>query len=192
GRYLLPCLPALIIAGVVAISDLCNKMHGRTALIFAGVFASFAAGSVATMAEFIQAQNQYPFHVMNGRDCREAARWMRDNLPHDTRIVAYRIGALGYETDFHVVDLLGLADHRIAEVVAATPAFHPARRMGDDIPALREIIRNEHPTAMLGVQYADTVPLPERTLYGWRFVLVRAFPQGSDQQWTLYRRDDLQ
>ncbi|MCC6546450.1 hypothetical protein IT570_04705 [Candidatus Sumerlaeota bacterium] len=191
GRYLLPILPLLIVVGTVTLFDIAGRRGLNMNLMAAGLAISVAAGSVVTLVEFTQSRNRYPYHVMNGGDCASAAAWMREHLPADTRMVAYRIGALGYETGFHVIDLLGLADHEIAGVIAAQDSFHPAIRMGDDLPGLRSIIEREKPTAVLGVQFADTVPLPERRLYGLRFVLVRAFPQGGDQQWTLYRREDL-
>lgn len=189
SRYLLPMLPAMIVAGVVGFARLAARTKVSTTLLAMGLFVSVLASSVATLVEFTLWRNRYPYHVMNGSDCARAGRWMRDNLAPDTHIVAYRIGALGYETGFTVIDLLGLADHDIAMVLAATPEFHPARTMGSGNPAITAIVLRERPDAVLAVQPAEIPPTARKVLYGMTFTFIRSFPQGTDQQWVLYRRD---
>jgi hypothetical protein len=143
------------------------------------LLATMLLGSALTLREFNEFAARYPYHLMNSGDCNEAARWMRENLPADTRIVAYRIGALGSVTRFHVIDAFGLADHEIANLIHGHPEYHPGEAMGDSVPELGRYIRSQSPTAVLAHQLAGSTPLPFRDLYGLHFSLVRTFRQGE-------------
>lgn len=57
-------------------------------------------------------------------------------LPNSTKIAAAPIGALGYYTDFEVVDLVGLTDRHIAQLPADTTYFYPGHQRHDGPYAL--------------------------------------------------------
>lgn len=189
GRYLVPYLPCVAVAGAIGLDGLARRgaLGPGLALGLAGLAALL--GSLDALTELWLHAREYPFHVMGSRDSVAAIEGMRPLLPPGSRVVAFRIGALGDVGDYHVIDLLGLVDRRIAEIAAATPGYHPQRsRMGDDVPALRALVRDEDPDAVLLVTYADGELDRELTLYGLTFRFAEAYPIGTDQRWALYLR----
>lgn len=191
GRYLVPYVPLVALLGVLGIESLVAKgrlSRPRLALGLAAL-ASFL-GSADALSELWLHQREYPYHVMSSTDSLAAIDAMQDHLPPGSRVVAFRIGALGDVGDYEVIDLLGLTDRRIAAIVSSTPGYHPQRsRMGDDVPALREYVASQDPDAVLLVTYADGELDPSITLYDLSFRFADAYPIGTDQRWALYLRD---
>lgn len=184
GRYLVPIAPILFVAACCGLATL--RPGERSLRLPMLLAASVLIASLWSIHQFKVRRDRYPFHVMNAGDCASAAIWMRQNLPAETRIAAYRIGALGYFSRLHVIDVFGLADHDIAVIISKHPDYHPGRGMGDQIPELRAYLAAAHPDAVLYSQNASHRVTPAISLYGYTYSLLRAFPQGSDQVWLLY------
>lgn len=190
GRYLVPYVPLVALTGVMGIESLLARGRLTRPGLALGLaaLASFL-GSADALSELWIHQREYPYHVMSSRDSLAAIDAMNDHLPPGSRVVAFRIGALGDVGDYEVIDLLGLTDRRIAELASSTPGYHPQRsRMGDDVPALRDYVAEQDPDAVLLVTYADGELDPDITLYGLEFRFADAYPIGTDQRWALYIR----
>jgi hypothetical protein len=191
GRYLVPYVPLVALTGVLGIESLVARgqlTRPRLALGLAAL-AGFL-GSADALSELWIHQREYPYHVMSSRDSLAAIEAMHAHLPAGSRVVAFRIGALGDIGDYEVIDLLGLTDRRIAAIASSTPGYHPQRsRMGDDVPALREYVASQDPDAVLLVTYADGELDPSITLYDLSFRFADAYPIGADQRWVLYLRE---
>jgi arabinofuranosyltransferase len=189
GRYLVPYVPFVALAGAAGIEALARRGSVRAGVALGLAGAAALAGSVDQLTELVLHARDYPYHVMGSRDSIAAIERMRPHLPPGARVVAFRIGALGDVGGYHVIDLLGLVDRRIAAIAADTPGYHPQRsRMGDDVPALRALVQEEDPDAVLLVTYADGPLDPAIALYGLRFAFAEAYPIGRDQRWALYVR----
>lgn len=193
GRYLQPITPVLILLGVIGAREvyLVSGQRLRESLLVAGVFVSVLIGNSFILAEFWSWKDRYPFHVMNSRGNIEAGKWIRDNTPEDLEIVAFRIGAVGYFGERHIIDLFGLADHEIARLITSVPGFHPREQMGDDSPEIAEYIRSRNPGAVLPV---NSVHFPVKSVevwYGNQYHHVRSFRLGEDERFDLYIRGDI-
>jgi hypothetical protein len=190
GRYLVPYVPVLALAGTIGLESLARRGLLRLQAALGIAAAAALLGSADALAELVLHAREYPYHVMGSGDSIAAIERMRPLLPPGSRVVAFRIGALGEVGDYHVIDLLGLPDRRIAEIATSTPGYHPQRsRMGDDVPALRALVRDGDPDAVLLVTYADGELDRTIALYDLSFRLAEAYPIGVDQRWALYLRE---
>lgn len=183
GRYLLPVAPVLIALAFISVSQMW-KTHGRK--LAAAMLASSLVGSAYTLGVFVMQHDRYPYHVMNTADIRAAALEIRGTTPPDAKIAAFRIGALGYYGERHIIDLHGLADREIALIISRTPAYSPSVQLGNDTPAIREYLRQQRPHAVLAVNSAELGNPPALPFYGYNYVLEKVFPQGVDQNWLMY------
>lgn len=183
GRYLLPVAPVLIALGFLSASQMW-KTHGRK--LAAAMLATSLVGSTYTLGVFMLRHDQYPYHVMHTKDIRAAALEIRDTTPVDAKIAAFRIGALGYYGERHIIDLHGLADREIARIISRTPAYSPSVQLGNDTPAIREYLRQQRPYAVLAVNSANLGNPPALPFYGFDYRLAKVFPQGADQNWLMY------
>ncbi len=112
GRYLMPILPALAIAGVGAWQALGRDWHRRAWLALAGVAAGLTLGFWALGAR------AYAWDVaFIESEMVDTAHWVARNLPPDAVIAAHDIGALGYFAPQPLVDLAGLLDPAVIPIV---------------------------------------------------------------------------
>jgi hypothetical protein len=192
GRYLQPVTPALMVLAALGAESLAKRFTQATRprLLAAALLLSVAGANLLTLGDFVSRRGRYPFHVMNGRDNTAAARWMKENLRPGTRIAAFRIGAVGYVSGHEIVDLFGLADHRIARIIARHPEFHPRAHLGEDLPELREYLATVRPDAALRVNGVGEAAAPHLDLSGGRYRFERKWPLGNDQEFVLYLRQD--
>lgn len=192
GRYLQPVTPILMVLAALGANELAGRFRAAAPprLFAALVVLPVAAASLVTLGEFQRRRDVYPFHVMNSSELIAAGRWMSANLPPETSIAAYRIGAVGYFSEREIIDLFGLADHTIARIIARQPDYHPGRAMGDDVPELRELLAARRPGALLLVGLKGGGHPPELARYGLAYRLVRLWPLGRDQELLLYQREE--
>lgn len=106
-----------------------------------------------------------------GRTHIRLAEWIRDNLPPETRVAAFDIGALGYFSQHPILDLGGLIDRnylpflqqgRVTEYIAKSRTHYIALAVGfdDRIPEHNigfrlGIIGNRHVTLLRIVNFAS-------------------------------------
>ncbi len=159
GRYALPVLPVLLWMGWQAAAALWEAGHGggwRWVLSRA-----WAAGALVVMAAFLPlgAQAYARDVAFIESEMVDTAQWMAAHLPAGTRVAAHDIGAVGYFTDFPLVDLAGLV----------SPEVIPFMR---DEAALRRFLQRERVDVL--VTFPDwyrTLPQGKQALYanpaGW-------------------------
>ncbi|MCB2155501.1 hypothetical protein KQI84_11500 [bacterium] len=194
SRYLLSIAVPLIVAGALGVGVLWTYLRQRdlanaamALVVLVGVLTLAAPSYV--LYRFYSQSERYPYHVMNSRTVRDSAIAMREIYGTNHRIVAHRIGALGRYSGMEVIDLFGLVDHEIAEIISKHPEYHPNPKRGDNIPELRELLRERKPDLMLILQIIPD-PVPEVERYGYRYEVRNVFQLGEDQWWVLYVRAD--
>lgn len=192
GRYLVPYVPLVSLAGVLGLRDLEQRKVLRQPALALGLAALASyLGSLDALSELVLHPREYPYHVMGSRASIAAIEGMRAHLPPRSSVVAFRIGALGDVGDYVVVDLLGLADREIASIASETPGYHPQHtRMGEDVPRVRDYVHSLAPDGLLLLTYAEGDLDPSIELYGFTWRYADAYRIGIDQRWALYLRND--
>jgi hypothetical protein len=118
GRYVIPALPALIVAGVIgtawlygrALSSLPGRVLGRTLVIAATLL--FA---VFTFTFGLTAYRQ-DVTIIN-QEMVTAAHWIADNLPTDQLLAIHDIGAVGYFAPRPMLDIAGLVTPEVIPII---------------------------------------------------------------------------
>jgi len=192
SRYLLPVFVPLLVLGLLGLGASAEWLADRLrpALLRFVTWIPVVAALVIpalVLSTFFTLRDYNPYHIMNAEDCKSAALEMRRMLGTNKSIVAHRIGALGYFSGMEVIDLFGLVDRRIAEIVADNPQYHPITNRGADVPALNAYLAQKKPDLVLVLSYrASTVN--GFVLYGHQYVHRATFPLGKDELWELYER----
>lgn len=195
ARYLLPVYVPLVALGVMGLGVVIAMIQKRDVAprlllaIVALVAALALAMPAGVLACFTLERTRSPFHIMCSRDNRDAALAMREKWGTDRRVVSHRIGALGRFSGMQVIDLFGLVDRHIADIIAQHPDYHPIHDRGNDIPELREYIASLRPDLVM-VPSGRQREAPERAFYGFSYRHAAVYPLGSDQSWHVYERID--
>ena len=114
GRLVAPVLPLMYAAGVAGLAAMLKHLPltGRQPALIATFALSLAALSL------LRGSHDLLGPIVRERDAlheREAlGRWLHDNTPEDYTIAAFAVGAIGYESERDVLDMLGLNDTTIA------------------------------------------------------------------------------
>lgn len=129
GRYVIPALPGMVLAGTVGTVYLINRFnHQRRKNAVGRVFIRAALISVVSV--------QLLFTLLIGatayaRDVRiineemvESAHWIRDNLPPDELLAIHDIGAVGYFAPRpKLLDIAGLVSPEVIPIVTDADAL---------------------------------------------------------------------
>ncbi len=194
GRYLLPVFvpwAVLGLRGLAAALEVARAREVRASVRQLGAVVVVAAAFAvpwAHLAEFHALREMYPYHVMNSVTCAEAGKKLRERYGTEKKLVCHRIGAVGRFSGMEILDLFGLVDAQIAEIVARNPQYHPNTRQGDDVPELRDYLRARRPDLLLCLSPKPIVGSKGFTLYGYRFRHAASIQLGRDQYWELYER----
>ena len=118
GRYVIPALPALIVAGVIgtawlyqrALGSIIGRVLGRTlALACALLFVVFA---------FTFGLNAFRQDVtIIEQEMVTAAHWIAANLPPDELLAIHDIGAVGYFAPRPMLDIAGLVTPEVVPII---------------------------------------------------------------------------
>lgn len=182
-RYLQPMLPlyiSVIVMGLVHLwktQDFLFKSRPGF-LISSLIVVLIACHCWSYTFSFYSNRDQYPNFVMTSYDMKRAALWMKDHYPPEYQVVCWRIGALAYFSHLRVIDNIGLTDQTIA-------------RAGQDSSRVTAYISSRKPQLLIRGERAAATAAASCVAYGSQYRLVRTFPQGSEQLWLLYERDDL-
>ncbi len=124
GRYVIPALPALIVAGVIGMAWLLrltrSSLIGRVVVrVVAGtaavLFVIFAFGlGLSAYTQDVAIINQ---------EMVATALWIKDNIPPDELVATHDIGAIGYFTDRPILDIAGLVDPEAIPLVGHPDAL---------------------------------------------------------------------
>ncbi len=124
GRYVMPALPALIVAGVVGTGELAYRARrtliGRVlvnALIVSSgvIFVIFAL--VIGRAAYVN-----DVAIIDG-DMVAAALWIQENVPEDQLLAIHDIGAVGYFAPRPMLDIGGLVSPEVIPVIRNADAL---------------------------------------------------------------------
>lgn len=121
GRFLVPLLPLLYLAGLSGTAILLRRLPLEPAL--RGSLAALAMSAGALLLLQASLHNSVPIEIeRRALPAREAfGQWLRLHTPPDYTIGAFAVGAIAYHSDRDVLDLLGINDVTIAH--ADVPDF---------------------------------------------------------------------
>jgi hypothetical protein len=179
-RFLQPALPfylSLVALGLVAgLRALARHARGPTlGIAFAVGCIIVAVNCFAYGLAFRAESGRYPHYHMTSRLMVDAAHALADRYPPGTRIAAPYIGALGYFTDLHVIDTIGLTDAEIA-------------RAGSDTAEREAILTRRAPQVVLKIERPGPGLTPERELHGATYRFIEALPMSRARPWLVYER----
>ncbi len=123
GRFFFPIFPLVVILNLTFLSSVRISLLKQKTKFLAplGAFALwlvFAGLNSWQTSRAIDANDNYPFFVMNSTRLTELGRWLAENVPPDTTIALRRQGAVPYYSQMRSLDFLGLTDRTIARIVS--------------------------------------------------------------------------
>jgi tetratricopeptide (TPR) repeat protein len=118
-RFWLPILPVgcvLVARGLTRLGEWFAARRGRGprtagAIAVGLALAAVAAGFWHNWGTVQDRRNRERGFVLN---MQQTGEWLGANLPHDAKVAITTIGAIGYYSRLHIIDMLGLTDREIA------------------------------------------------------------------------------
>lgn len=119
GRYVIPALPALIVAGVIgtgwlyqrALGTMIGRVLARTLVLTAAILFlvfAFRDGLIEGYVKDVTIINQ---------EMVTAAHWVAENLPPDELLAIHDIGAVGYFAPRPMLDIAGLVTPEVIPII---------------------------------------------------------------------------
>ncbi len=125
GRYLMPIIPALLLAGLHGSAQLLERIGQERLMRRVGVGSLIAA----TAAFWLIGAGAYRVDVsVVEREVVASARWIDANTPPDALIAAHDIGAIGYFARRPLLDLAGLTSPDVIPIIRDEPALRALLR----------------------------------------------------------------
>ena len=116
GRYMMPVLPALTVAGVLAWQRVAAAWSG--AWQRRGMFALTSLAVLGGVGFLVLGARAYAWDVaFIESEMVDTAHWVAGHLPPDAVVAAHDIGALGYYAPQPLADLAGLLDPEVIPMV---------------------------------------------------------------------------
>jgi hypothetical protein len=209
GRLAMPLVPTLICLGVLGLATAAARIAsalriepstaGRLAL-GATLLVAAAAGTSATLRNHVPPSHGFD----NVQRWSQVGRWLAARHPQD-KLAVVPIGAIGYHSRAHVIDLVGLASREVA---------HAGRRLPPGMLTSKWIGHERHNTEWVLAQCPDLLVMtkwsrtPFRDLQATRagffaeWLLLRAIKEGRAPYdlheaevapgvyWLMFRRRD--
>lgn len=108
GRYVMPALPVLFLAGLLAMVEFSHsKKFGRYQW-FVNTLWQAGVGVLCVLFLFLGAYTYSQDVAFIEQEMVVSAKWAAENIPEGRIIAAHDIGALGYFDDHPLIDLAGL------------------------------------------------------------------------------------
>lgn len=148
GRYLIPALPAFILAGVAGVAW--GMARWRRALGIRVVLRVLAASSALVFIAFafVIGLNVYRTDVaIIDQEMVAQSLYIAENVPRDELLVIYDIGAVGYNTSRPLLDMAGLVSPEVIPLI-------------DNPASLWNVIRERDGLWMLAFNYQIPKPVP--------------------------------
>jgi hypothetical protein len=117
GRYVMPALPALIVAGVIGTSELlrAGRKHLITRVATNGLAISTGAIFGILALSFVSVYRQ-DVAIIDG-DMLRAAKWIEENVPTNELLAIHDIGAVGYFAPRPMLDIGGLISPEVIPII---------------------------------------------------------------------------
>jgi hypothetical protein len=115
GRFFGPVLPLASLLFVAMVSRALSSAavsRRRAWIVVAALWTVFAADLTSRQRTW----QQWSTYAAADRERVALGKWMRENLPRDTRLAAFAIGQLAYYSGFVTHDMLGITDRHIASL----------------------------------------------------------------------------
>jgi hypothetical protein len=121
ARFLIPVAPlaaAGMLIGLKTAADMLKERKAEIILTYAIIAASFlmAGKNIEYAVEFEQKKGGYPVNVMTSNGLPELGIWLKEHIPPDYLMRAYRIGAIGYYSGLRIIDDHGLTNKKVAKI----------------------------------------------------------------------------
>ena len=191
GRYFVPYVPICFIVLWRGIIDVSNKLfHGMVSnkyinMIIIMSFITLLAGNVMETGFWLRPKmaNEYPGFVLTSKNLVEPSLWIKNNLPDNSTIACFRIGALSYYSKKNVFDYkFGLTDKDVARLTGKNVNLQNPLN-----PKLETIWRKKSPDYWLtDLDKVETVvresggSINNFQIHGIRYRLIKKFPIGEN------------
>jgi len=109
GRYIMPVMPILFLAGFWGLQILFRSLKDSSAwrrILRAGLVGSIAVAQIGFI--YLGARSFVNDVAFINNEMIATARWIQENTEKDALIAAHDIGALGYYSNREIIDLAGL------------------------------------------------------------------------------------
>ncbi len=133
GRFFVPILPAfyvLLVVGIAQMTKFTPRLPAMISYMLFAVFmlAIFAASSLyGERTRFLE-----PFNAKLANEARiTMGKWLRDNVPPDTRIIVDAAGQIPYYSELYALDIFGITDEHTAHL--------EVEKMGEGTPGHEKI-----------------------------------------------------
>ena len=124
SRYVIPALPALIVAGVVGSGWMLKWGRGTVlARVFTRSVALAAALMFLVFAFVVGAQAYRQDVAIIDQEMVAPAHWIADNIPSDVLLAVHDIGAVGYFASRRILDIAGLVSPEFIPTIADAEAM---------------------------------------------------------------------
>lgn len=146
GRYVIPALPALIVAGALGTIQLVRMSRRHTLPRIVTTVLAMSAVIIYVVFLFGFGLSAYRLDVaVIDQEMVGQARFIRDNLPDDELLVIHDIGAVGYFAPRPLMDLAGLINPELIPLIENT-----------DVEGMWDLIRERDGRYLLA--FPDQVP----------------------------------
>lgn len=124
GRYVIPALPPLIVAGTIGTAKFIVWWRNIPGARMLPLTLAFTAALLALYFGFAQGPLIYRTdqRVINDEMVSQAM-WIRDNIPPDELLAVHDIGALGYFAPRPIVDIAGLVTPEVIDAIGDAEAL---------------------------------------------------------------------
>lgn len=157
GRFFLPLLPITLLLFLAVFS-----CRSRVPLpVILGLSALFLTTNVLQTKRAFANREAYPYLVMHSTALSKLGSWLKDHVPNQTVIALKRQGAIPYYSELKSIDILGLTDKAIADIIfrqkdSAREALQIAANIRSRKPDL--LILFSYQSSIEGWTFDDTFP----------------------------------
>jgi hypothetical protein len=192
-RFLAPVLPlyySVMALTAVAIATRLRSAMPRKRWIAEAIA---SAAVLAAVAVTLHPQAVDAIHMRNERLAVEyrvsIGRWLDDNMDDDVVIAAIPVGAIGYESDLTVIDMLGITDEHIAHRKLDIGDLAAGHEKYDT-----EYVLDQEPDIIILVDYLTAEPLGEAAYGNLGGVFIPALTDmlGNERLLEEYERRSVQ
>jgi hypothetical protein len=148
GRYVIPILPGLVVAGVIGLALFVRSWRSIPGARVLPLTIAIAAGMTVVYFAVVQGPTIYRTdqRVIND-EMVALAQWVPEGLPDDALLAVHDIGALGYYAPRPILDIAGLVTPEVVARIGDPDALWAlmCEREADFLMAFPDQIPNQNP-----------------------------------------------
>jgi hypothetical protein len=124
GRYVIPTLPAFVVAGVVGMAWWLGERRASLPMRVVGRALALSAALTGLLFALVVGLQAYRTDVqVIDEEMVAAAQWIAANVPPDDLLAVHDIGAVGYFAPRPILDLAGLVSPDVVPIIANPDAL---------------------------------------------------------------------